>query len=299
MSIRELQSRVITRMLRLNQPDPTVSASTSSSPSLDPLQSGGWKVLIYDAFCSDILSPLLSVSELRKLGITLHLHISSKRDPVRDTPAIYFVQPTRANVDLILHDLSLHLYSSFHLHFSTSIPRPLLEHLASKSADQGTSGRIAKVYDEYVQFVALEDGLVTLNQKDSFVTMNDTRQSDEAMSAFIDQVVDSLFSVIVSLGSVPIIRASPEGAAALVGQRLDERLRAHLIQRQNLFSGTGMAGAGFHRPLLVLLDRSVDLTAPLHHTWTYQGQSRPLIANAIDALRSLLCSLRAPSLSCR
>ena len=274
MSIRELQSRVVTRMLRLNQPDTSSTSLSVTSPSspFDPLQSGGWKVLVYDQFCSDILSPLLSVSELRKLGITLHLLITAKRDPVRDTPAIYFVTPTRANVDLILRDLSLHLYSAFHLHFSTSIPRPLLEQLAQSSAQQGTSSRIARLYDEYTHFISLEEQLVTLNAQHSFVTINDTRQSDDAVSSFIDTITDSLFSLVVSLGVVPVIRASPEGAAALVASRLDERLRAHLIQRQNLFTGTGMTGAGFHRPLLILLDRSVDLTAPLHHPWTYQGE---------------------------
>ena len=31
------------------------------------------QVLIYDKFGSDIISPLLSVKELRNLGVTLHL----------------------------------------------------------------------------------------------------------------------------------------------------------------------------------------------------------------------------------
>ena len=279
MSIRELQSRVLTRMLRLNAAEPASSLGTA----VDPLRSGGWKVLIYDQFCSDVLSPLLTVSELRRLGITLHLPITARRDAVRDTPAIYFIQPTEANVELVLRDLHAQLYSSFHLHFSTSIPRPLLELLASRSAEQGTSGRIARVYDEYVHFVALEDALITLNQPRSFQTINDSRQSDAAMSAFVDQIVEALFCVAVSLGSVPVVRAQPDGAAALVASRLDERLRAHLIQRQNLFSsGAAIAGAAFHRPLLVLLDRSFDLTAPLHHTWTYQALLNDLLGLAAN-----------------
>ncbi|MBN3277310.1 SCFD1 protein, partial [Polyodon spathula] len=32
-----------------------------------------WKVLIYDRFGQDIISPLLAVKELRDMGITLHL----------------------------------------------------------------------------------------------------------------------------------------------------------------------------------------------------------------------------------
>lgn len=34
-----------------------------------------WKVLIYDTFCRDIISPLLKVGELRKQGVTLHMYV--------------------------------------------------------------------------------------------------------------------------------------------------------------------------------------------------------------------------------
>uniref|UniRef100_A0A5F8G5M7 Sec1 family domain containing 1 n=1 Tax=Monodelphis domestica TaxID=13616 RepID=A0A5F8G5M7_MONDO len=34
-----------------------------------------WKVLIFDRFGQDIISPLLSVKELRDMGITLHLFL--------------------------------------------------------------------------------------------------------------------------------------------------------------------------------------------------------------------------------
>lgn len=34
------------------------------------------QVLIYDRFGQDIISPLLSVKELRDMGITLHLYVS-------------------------------------------------------------------------------------------------------------------------------------------------------------------------------------------------------------------------------
>ena len=282
MNVKELQTKVITRMLRLHQPDhlhstSAASASTSSSPpSFDPLTSGGWKVLIYDQLGSDILSPLLSVSELRRLGITLHINIKQRRDAVADTPAIYFLAPTQPNIDALLSDLSQSLYSAYHLHFTASIPRPLLEHLAMKSAEGGHSGRIARVYDEYVQFVCVDEQLFHLAHSHSFQTLNDTTQTDERMGAYVDSIVDSLFSLVVTLNTLPIIRAQPDGAAALVAQRLDDRLRSHLIQRQNLFSG-GMSSAGFQRPLLVLADRSLDLMAPLHHPWTYQALLNDLL----------------------
>lgn len=49
-------------MLNFNQP---FGASNLNEPS--------WKVLVYDEFGQDIISPLLTVKELRDLGVTAHL----------------------------------------------------------------------------------------------------------------------------------------------------------------------------------------------------------------------------------
>ena len=297
MNVRELQLRVISRMLRLNAADGGVvgsgGGSTGSSSSMDPVTSGGgWKVLIYDSACSDIISPLLSVSDLRSLGITLHINIRSRREAVRDAPAVYFLQPTPANVELVLADLQRRLYASYHLHFSSSLPRPLLELLAARSSAEGSSGRISRLYDEYAHFVCLEDNLVTLNQAQSFLTLNSPQQTDASMQQLTEQTVDSLFSLVATIGLVPVIRAPADGAAGLIASRLDARLRSHLTHRQNLFSSSGLsAAASLHRPLLLLVDRSADLTAPLHHTWTYQGRQSSCSARCDAPLPPSLTSL--------
>lgn len=48
-------------MLNLNEP-----LSNSSGETV-------WKVLVYDRFGQDIISPLISIKELRELGVTLHV----------------------------------------------------------------------------------------------------------------------------------------------------------------------------------------------------------------------------------
>ena len=50
-------------MLNFNQPLPTNLNVTEPS----------WKILIYDEFGQDIIAPLLTVKELRELGVTSHL----------------------------------------------------------------------------------------------------------------------------------------------------------------------------------------------------------------------------------
>ena len=37
-----------------------------------------WKVLIYDELGQDIISPLLTVKELRDLGVTLHVSVNHR-----------------------------------------------------------------------------------------------------------------------------------------------------------------------------------------------------------------------------
>lgn len=50
-------------MLNLNH-------AQSKSAAAEPV----WKILIYDRVGQDIISPLISVKELRELGVTLHVY---------------------------------------------------------------------------------------------------------------------------------------------------------------------------------------------------------------------------------
>jgi hypothetical protein len=55
-------SAALKQILNLNQPlNPTLAT--------EPV----WKLLIFDSYGQDIISPLLNVKQLRELGVTLHL----------------------------------------------------------------------------------------------------------------------------------------------------------------------------------------------------------------------------------
>ncbi|EDM03375.1 sec1 family domain containing 1, isoform CRA_b [Rattus norvegicus] len=188
-SIRERQTVALKRMLNFNVPH------VKNSPG-EPV----WKVLIYDRFGQDIISPLLSVKELRDMGITLHLLLHSDRDPIRDVPAVYFVMPTEENIDRLCQDLRNQLYESYYLNFISAISRSKLEDIANA-----------------------------------------------ALAA---------------------------NAVTQVAKKLDKKLRENLRDARNsLFTGDplGTGQFSFQRPLLVLVDRNIDLATPLHHTWTYQA----------------------------
>jgi hypothetical protein len=60
-----------------------------------------WKVLVLDQFCFDVLGPLFKVGDLRAMGVTLVMNINDKRQPIPDAPAVYFIRPTKENIDLL------------------------------------------------------------------------------------------------------------------------------------------------------------------------------------------------------
>eukprot|EP01135_Chromosphaera_perkinsii_P008142 Nk52_evm1s1141 gene=Nk52_evmTU1s1141 len=245
-------------------------------------QEPAWKVLVYDRFGQDIISPLLKVGELRDYGITLHLLLHSDRDPIPDVPAIYFVMPTKENVQRICRDCKEELYDSFYLNFISAVPRGRLEELAASVLESNTQMFISKIFDQYLNFVSLENDLFTLRIQDkeaiSYYALNNPEVQDNAIEASINEIVDSLFSVLVTQGIVPVIRSPRGNAAEMVAQKLDSRIRDHLKNsRNNPFAESMSGSVSFRRTLLVVLDRNMDIPTSLHHTWTYQALVHDLL----------------------
>uniref|UniRef100_A0A6Q2YME6 Sec1 family domain containing 1 n=1 Tax=Esox lucius TaxID=8010 RepID=A0A6Q2YME6_ESOLU len=219
------------RMLNFNAPPLKTTAA-------EPV----WKVLIYDRFGQDIISPLLAVKELRDMGITLHLLLHSDRDPIPDVPAIYFVMPTEENIDRICQDLRNQLYESYYLNFISAISRSKLEDIASAALSANAVSQVTKVFDQYLNFITLEDDMFILcNQNKELISYHAINKPD---------IMDTDM------------------------EKLDKKLRENLRDARNsLFTGDNMGASqfSFQRPLFVLADRNLDLATPLHHTWTYQA----------------------------
>lgn len=62
----------------------------------------------------------------------------------------------------------------------------------------------------------------------------------------------------------------------MIAAKLDRKLRDHILQaKDNLFSGSRSANApgtsSSSRPVLIIVDRNVDLVPMLSHSWTYQS----------------------------
>lgn len=270
-SVRERQIDVLKQMINFNQQLPDNSS----------LNEPTWKVLVYDRFGQDIISPLVSVKELRDFGVTINLILHSDRDVISDVPAVYFIQPSKENIERICQDFKNDLYEGYYLNFISPIPRSQLEDIAQAAIEAGIVHKIYKIYDQYLNFISLEDELFFLRNQDrepiSYYALNRGDVKDSDMEMIVNTVVDSLFSVLVTLGTIPVIRCPKNTASEQIAEKLDKKLRENLRDTRNcLFNENNQLN--FQRPVLLIIDRNFDLATPLHHTWTYQA----LIHDTLD-----------------
>ncbi|KAI1431287.1 snare docking complex subunit [Xylaria sp. CBS 124048] len=282
-SLRDRQIASLKKILNLNETIPRdenddhhVNGIAPVGPILNADGEPIWKVLVFDDLGRDVISSVLRVSDLRSMGVTMHMHISAVRHPIPDVPVIYLVEPNAKSLQNITADLQKGLYSPAYINFLSSIPRPLLEDFASQTATAATAEHIAQLYDQYLNFIVAEPDLFSLGmQKEhTYWALNSAKTKDEELDFVIDRIVSGLFSVIVTMGVIPVIRC-PKGAAAdMIAGKLDRKLRDHVLNsKDNLFNTRPASSAGTPapRPVLIILDRNVDLNPMLSHSWTYQS----------------------------
>lgn len=231
-SLKTAQLKAIHRMLAFNED--TGATDGANEYSLPPAGSSHnqWKILIYDAACRSIISPILSVQQLRRRGVTLHLLLNAEREPIPDVPAIYFCRPTKENLAIIAQDCAKGLYARSHLNFVTKLDRSLMEEFAKLVVQSGSLETIASVHDQYLDFACLENRLFSLHKLNSYVTYNGSGATEEMMEQAMTDIAYGLFSVVATLGQVPVIRC-PKVKSTL--QCLDAFVSSKFSHRFHIF----------------------------------------------------------------
>lgn len=249
MTLREKQTAALLKMLEL-------PAQTPLAPPPP------WKVLVLDRKSTNIVLLILNVNDLLAAGVTMHTVLTQpSRSPLPDVPAVYLVQPTEENIKRIAQDIEKDYYSDYYVHFLSLLDRSLLEDFANLVSLTGRASRVQRVYDQYLDYVVSEPQLFLLGLAKSYVHLNSKEATEESITALADEIAAGIFNVVVTMDTVPVIRAPRGGAAEFVAVRLDAKLRDHVINIKGAVSG--------ERPVLVLMDRNFDLQAMLAHLWIY------------------------------
>ncbi|GBE77652.1 Protein sly1 [Sparassis crispa] len=303
-TLQEAQTTALLTLLNLNNPVESSSGGSSQTGKIAaslkiPIATGPpvWKVLVLDQHTKDVLATVLRVQDLRDVGVTLHVQLHSNRPPLPDVPAVYFVSPTLINIRRIAQDLEKGLYESFHLNFVEPLPRALLEELAAAVARDGTGDLVEQVLDQYLSFIAPSPSLFSLlppataasasapnavassstsRPYSTYTLLNSPSSTEQQIEEEIERIASGLFSVVATMGHVPVIRCPKGNAAEMIAKKLDTKIRDAILSAArshapSVFAQDSTGLSTLQRPLLLILDRNVDLVSMISHGWTYQA----------------------------
>lgn len=201
---------------------------------------------------------------------------------------------TALNLSPPQQDCGRGLYHSFYLNAATSFTQAQLDALAKATVESGSANRIQQVYDQHCSFLSLEDDLFVTNTLcDSYFQFNSDRLSDAAAQALVERVAADLFSVVVTLRVIPIIRAPRNGPAEMVATRLNELLHDHITNNKALASSYAFFRPRiFHSPFAPHL--SSNLSILLFSTILYLS-SINILSQHISSARKIraFCDLSA------
>jgi sec1 family domain-containing protein 1 len=68
-------------------------------------------------------------------------------------------------------DCEKNLYENFYLNFVQPSSRDLLELLATKLVENGSTDKISKVYDQFLNFICVETNFFSLDLKELFINV--------------------------------------------------------------------------------------------------------------------------------
>lgn len=258
-NMRERQKEIIIKMINDAVPSDTKTSGFD------------WKVLLYDNKGRDIIAPLLKFYELRDLRVTLPMSMKKAHTPIPNAPAIYLCEPTEENIAQIAQDCTKQLYQWVYINFISQCPRQQMESLAEQLATSGAlpSIRHIHIFDQTLSFVAESNDLYSLMLKKSFTTLNSRKTADADMERHVDSIALGISHVLLSQQVLPLIAFARNGPAEMIGQKVSGLLGDLL--RENAMGPSVNNDPAVGRPLLLVVDRTSDIAAGLHHPFTYRG----------------------------
>lgn len=241
---------------------------------------GQYKIVLADEPAIKILNAAFRVHELMDHGITLVDNISNKRQPMPTFPAIYFVSPTEANINRIVEDFNdpkgRH-YQSAHLFFTTTCPRALMNKLGQH---QKVVTNVKAFVDMQIDFHAIEPLVFTLDHQRDLMSFFGASFSEVEVT----NVAIRLFNAIKCSGVTRCAVRFQQGA--LAATRVAKKVQEIMQSTNDMAQPTGSAsfqpiGGGAVPPMLLVVDRSLDMVSPFLHDVAVHGMLRDLLPSSL------------------
>ncbi|KAF9423306.1 vacuolar sorting protein VPS33/slp1 [Podila epigama] len=204
--------------------------------------------------------------------------LEAQRQAYTSLEAVYLLTPCVESVHRLIDDYSSEnptgKYKAAHILFTA----PLEDRLFNRLTQSPVSKYIKTLKEIFIDFTAIESRVFSLESPSSFYTLYSPSKKME-LAAEMDSIAKQLVSVIATMGDYPSIRyfRPPE---AFDGKRTQSMKLAMLLQSEleaYIRSSPETAGRQQGQGTILILDRSIDVTAAIVHEFTYQAMANDLL----------------------
>ncbi|KAG1460623.1 hypothetical protein G6F55_004054 [Rhizopus delemar] len=248
---------------------------------------GRWKLVVVDSLSSKILNSACKMYDILEENVTLVENIEKPRQPYPSYEAVYILTPCIESCSRLVDDFSRKdgpMYAAAHVHFINALDNNVFTELTHMLNAANAANHIKSLKEMYVDFIVREHCVYTLDNESRFLTLFGSDGSNTSqIETQLDNIAKELLSVCVTLGESPLIRYHrPLDEKGTINRKIPELL-AKLVQAElDNFCATNPEFPPPRDPplpsgTLILLDRTIDPTAPFLHEFTYQAMMADLL----------------------
>ena len=214
-------------------------------------------ILVVDNYSAKVLSSYLTMSDLLNRGIFTVELITNKRNRFPNYGVIYFISPTQKSISKLIEDFSnlkRPKYNRAYIFFTHRLPENLLEMLVT----DGVIKRTMVLKELNLSFFTKEENVFDFDWESGLKIFN---CSEENQNKMLQSICDRLFTVLTTLNIHPYIQYQGSShLCKILGQKIED-----------IFTNNQFCKNLKKEGILLLTDRSIDVTTPLLHDYNYRS----------------------------
>ncbi|KAJ8749025.1 hypothetical protein K2173_013469 [Erythroxylum novogranatense] len=239
-----------------------------------------WKVLIMDKVTVKVMSHSCKMADITDQGVSLVEELFKRREPLPSMDAVYFIQPSKENIVMLLSDMSGRepLYKKAFVFFSSPVPAGLINHIKGDTSVVPRIGALREMNMEY--FPIDSQAFITDHEGALEELYGDNAENSRRFEACLNVMATRIATVFASLKELPVVRyRAPkvqDASTATVRDLVPEKLAGAVWDCISKYKSIPNFPQKETCDLLIL-DRSMDQIAPVIHEWTYDAMCHDLL----------------------
>ncbi|KAF7844783.1 protein transport Sec1a-like [Senna tora] len=166
--------------------------------------SKAWKVLIMDKVTVKVMSHSCKMADITDQEVSLVEDLFRRRQPLPTLDAVYFMQPIKENIIMLLSDMSGRepLYRKAFIFFSSSVPKEFINHI---KCDTSILPRIGALREMNLEYFPVDSQAFVTDQDRAMEELYGNIENTRRVNTCLNVMATRIATVLASLKIAPVI----------------------------------------------------------------------------------------------